>query len=57
MQDDLDKFAIEYALENGEIVVPEGLSRDERHDYLRKQLFLQAEERKDKFIREFFGEL
>lgn len=53
----LDMLAIQQSIESGEIIVPKGLSRDERHDYVRKQLFLQAEDRKEKFIREFFGEL
>ena len=53
----VDMSSILGSIESGEIIVPPGLSRDERHDYVRKQLLLQAEERKDNFIREFFGEL
>lgn len=51
----LDISSILESIESGEIIVPPGLSRDERHDYVRKELFLQAEARKEKFMKEFFG--
>lgn len=53
----LDMLAIQQSIESGEIIVPPDLSRDERHDYVRKQLFLQAEARKEKFMKEFFGSI